>query len=432
MRARRRQRAILTLAVLVVVLLGAFAFFLAPAGAGGFGLWERTRKGLDLVGGMHIVFQAHPTAKAQVDDDSMTALVATLTKRVNALGLTEPVIQREGRDRVVVDLPGVKNPEQVATTIGRTAVLEFRYPDTSSEDATPGSAGKVFLTGADLVKAQPAYDPQQGYVVQLTFNDAGAKAMDEFTKTHVGQLMPIYLDGQLLQAPVVREEIPNGQGVITGYATLDDAKSIAVSLNSGALPLKVDIIENRTVSASLGADSLAKSVNAIILGAALVVAFMLLIYRIPGFWADFALAFYALLLFLALYGLGATLTLPGVTGIVLSLGMAVDTNVIIYERIKEELRLGRTLRNAVDQGFRHGFRAVFDSNATTVLAAAVLFWLGTGPIRGFAVTVSLGVLISMFTAITFTRWILHLQVDAGAQPSRWFFAPRAAGEGAGR
>ncbi|MBE3590283.1 MAG: protein translocase subunit SecD [Firmicutes bacterium] len=415
MRAKRQRRSLITLLLLFVVVTAGLLYAVLPQRSGGYGLWGRINKGLDLVGGVHIVFQAHPTEKTKVDDDSMNAAVAILTKRVNGLGLTEPVIQREGKDRIVLDLPGVKNPEEVATSIGRTAVLEFRDPATN----------KPFLTGKNLIKATPAYDQQQGWVVQLQFDQEGAKAMDAFTKTHIGQPMPIYLDNQLLQAPRVISEIPNGNGVITGYESLDAAKNIAVALNSGALPLKLDIIENRTVSASLGQDSLAASQKAIILGAALVVAFMFVVYRIPGFWADFALALYAVLLLAVLYGLHATLTLPGITGIVLSLGMAVDANVIIYERIKEELRLGRTLRNAVDAGFKNGFRAVFDSNATTVLAAAVLFWLGTGPVRGFAVTVALGVLLSMFTAITFTRWILHLQVDAGARPGPWFFQRRA-------
>lgn len=415
MRERRRRRSFITLALILIVVLGSSLYLVLPQG---FNLWGRLQKGLDLVGGVHIVFQAYPTEKTPVTEDAMKSALAILTKRVDALGLTEPVIQQEGRDRIVLDLPGVTNPEEVAQTIGRTAVLEFREPGTS-----PGQPGPVFLTGADLVKATPVYDPQQGWLVQLQFNDAGAKAMRDFTSTHIGQQMLIYLDGELLQAPVVRDTIPNGVGVITGYASFDDANAIAVALNSGALPLDLRIIENRQVSASLGADSMAASEKAVILASALVILFMMVWYRIPGFWADIALIVYIMLLFLALYGLGATLTLPAITGMVLSVGMAVDGNIVIFERIREELRLGRSLRNAVDQGFKHGVRVVIDSSVTTVLAASMLFIFGTGPVKGFAITLSLGVLISLFTAVTFTRWVLRLQVDTGARPSFWFFAP---------
>jgi len=230
------------------------------------------------------------------------------------------------------------------------------------------------------------------------------------------------LDDEVISAPVVRAEITDGQAVIENIESFEEAQHLAVALRYGALPVDLRIVENRTVSATLGEESVQRSVQAVIVGAAAVAAFMIVVYRIPGFWAVVALATYMLITAGALYGLRATLTLPGIAGFVMSVGMAVDANVLIYERIKEELQLGKTIRSALDAGFRNAFSAILDSNLTTLIAAAVLYWLGTGPVRGFAVTLAVGVVASMFTAITLTRFLLRNLIDAELfrQPARLF------------
>jgi preprotein translocase subunit SecD len=404
---RTRSLAILGGVLVAVVAAGVYLFGVNP-------LWNHINKGLDLQGGLHVVYQAVPTPEQPVTPQAMDNAVKVIRFRVDKLGVAEPVIQQFGRDRIIVELPGIKDPEGALQVIGKVAKLEFR-----------DEQGHVVVTGAHLQSADAEIDQTRGNVVVLHFDAAGTKAIADFTSKNVGRLMPIYIDDQMVMNPTIRDAITNGQALLEGgFPTLQDAQKLAVELNSGALPLQLKVIENRAVSATLGADSIARSLRAAAVAMALIVAFMVTVYRIPGFWADLALAVYAMLLLAVLWAIHATLTLPGITGVILSLGMAVDANVIIYERIKEELRGGRTLRSAVDEGFRNGFRAVFDSNATTVIAAAVLFWLGSGPIRGFAVTLGVGVMISMLTAVAFTHYILHRLADAGARPSAWFFAPR--------
>lgn len=392
---------------LVVAAAGAYLFGVNP-------ILDHIKQGLDLQGGLYVVFQAQPTATSPVTPQAMQTAVKVMRYRVDALGVSEAQVQQEGSDKIVVQLPGVKNADKALKTIGQTGLLEFR----KSDDKT------VIVTGADVVSAHAQLTQSNGAEVALSFNADGAKKIADYTTHNVGKTMPIYLDTKQISDPVVQSPIPNGQGVIDQIATLKDAQALAVEINSGALPVALKVVENNTVSATLGADSISASKKAAAIAIILVAAFMLTLYRIPGFWADFALAVYAMLLLGVLYAAHATLTLPGITGLILSVGMAVDSNVIIYERIKEELHAGRTLRSAVDEGFRNGLRAVYDSNATTVIAAAVLFWLGTGPIRGFALTVGVGVIISLLTAVTFTKYILHRQIDAGTQAGPWFFAKR--------
>jgi preprotein translocase subunit SecD len=397
----RRRRSLATLIVLFALVAGAGAYFM-----GVNPIWRHINQGLDLKGGLNVVYQAVSTPGAPVTQQAMERTVEVMRYRVDKLGVAEPYIQQEGADRIVVELPGVRNADSAIQIIGKTALLEFR-----------DSQGHVIVTGSHLQSAQAQIDPTQGNVVALQFDAAGARAIADFTSRNVGK-------NKMIENPVIQSAITGGQGIITGFATLKDAQNMAIELNSGALPLKLDMIENQSISPTLGADSIRRSLEAAVVAAALVVAFMLTIYRIPGFWADLALAVYAMLLLAALYGIHATLTLAGITGIILSIGMAVDANVIIYERIKEELRGGRTLRSAVDAGFRNGLRAVVDSNATTIIACAVLYWLGSGPVRGFAVTLALGVVISLFTAVVFTQYMLPRLVAVGVRASRWFFAPQ--------
>ena len=349
------------------------------------------------------MLEAVDTEQAQVNDDAMNRVVAIMEKRVNSLGLTEPIIQREGERRVIIELPGIKDPDAAIRTIGKTAMLEFRDED-----------GNTALTGTDLKDAQASTNPQTGQnVVNLEFSDEGAQKFADLTMRNVGRTIAILLDGEVLTAPNVREPILGGRAEITGQKTLEEAQNLAVVLRSGALPVKVEIIETRTVGPTLGQDSKDKSEFAFAVGLGAVVLFMILFYHLSGFIADVALMAYTILLLGILYLMDATLTLPGVAGIILSIGMAVDANVLIFEHFKEEYQVQhKSLRLAMDAGFKRAFTTIFDSNVTTLIAAGVLFFLGTGTIRGFAITLGVGTILSMFTAITLTQYLLKLMINA--------------------
>ena len=383
------------LLVCLTVIVALFVIFIRP-------LAHSIRQGLDLQGGTHVVLEAEDTEIAQVNEDAMQRVVSIMERRINELGLTEPIIQREGSRRVIIELPGIKDPDKAIETIGKTAMLEFKDED-----------GNTLLTGTDLKDAQAAMNPQNNQnVVNLEFSDEGAEKFADATLKNVGRTIAILLDGEVLTNPVVREPILGGRAEISGQRDLEEAQRLAVLLRSGALPVKVNIIETRTVGPSLGQDSKDKSEFGFVVGIAAVLIFMLLFYRLCGFVADISLMAYTLLLLAILKALDATLTLPGVAGIILSIGMAVDANVLIFEHFKEEFRLGKTLRLAMEMGFKRAFTTIFDSNTTTIIAAAVLFFFGTGNIRGFAITLGLGVLLSMFTAITLTQFMLKLLVNA--------------------
>ena len=389
-----RNNNLAKLIICVVVIIGAFIALVKP-------LAFSIRQGLDLQGGTHVVLEAEDTDIATVNDDAMNRVVAIMEKRVNALGLTEPIIQREGERRVIIELPGVKDPEAAIQTIGKTAMLEFKDEE-----------GNTLLTGTDLKDAQAATNSNNGQnVVNLEFSDEGAKKFADATTKNVGRTLSILLDGQVLTAPNVREPITGGRAEISGNKTLEEAQNLAVVLRSGALPVKVNIIETRTVGPSLGQDSKDKSEFAFAIGIGAVLIFMLIFYRLSGFFADVALLAYTIMLLGLLYLLDATLTLPGVAGIILSIGMAVDANVLIFEHFKEEYQVqGKSIRLAMDAGFKRAFTTIFDSNITTIIAAVVLFFLGTGTIRGFAVTLGIGTVLSMFTAITLSQYMLKLMI----------------------
>ena len=386
----------LKLVIAVAVIIGVFFAFVQS-------LASSIRQGLDLQGGTHVVLEAVDTEQAQVNDDAMNRVVAIMEKRVNSLGLTEPIIQREGERRVIIELPGIKDPDAAIRTIGKTAMLEFRDED-----------GNTALTGTDLKDAQASTNPQTGQnVVNLEFSDEGAQKFADLTMRNVGRTIAILLDGEVLTAPNVREPILGGRAEITGQKTLEEAQNLAVVLRSGALPVKVEIIETRTVGPTLGQDSKDKSEFAFAVGLGAVVLFMILFYHLSGFIADVALMAYTILLLGILYLMDATLTLPGVAVIILSIGMAVDANVLIFEHFKEEYQVQhKSLRLAMDAGFKRAFTTIFDSNVTTLIAAGVLFFLGTGTIRGFAITLGVGTILSMFTAITLTQYLLKLMINA--------------------
>ncbi|MBZ4655230.1 MAG: protein-export rane protein SecD [Peptococcaceae bacterium] len=389
---------------LIVALIAGAAFYAVEP------LKNNLKLGLDLKGGVQVRLEA----KGPATDRDMDQIIAVMDKRVNALGVTEPIIQKEGKNRIIIELPGVKDPEEAVRIIGKTAHLEFRTYD-----------GTTVLEGKDLQEAVEAKDPQRGEAyVALKFKAEGTKKFADITRQLVEQypeidgkkdprrVIGIFLDNEMLQIPYVTEPIPNGEARITGYADLKEAHEIALLLRSGALPVPVEMVEKRTVGPTLGADSIIKSKNAGIYGIIAIMLFMLVYYRVPGLIANISLVLYSLLVLGILAGINATLTLPGIAGFLLSIGMCVDANIIIYERLKEELRNGKSLRAAIDAGFSRAFWTIFDANVTTLIAAGVLFYLGTGTIKGFAVTLSIGILCSMFTAITFTRFMLKHLADS--------------------
>jgi len=382
------------LLVVFLLIAAAIYFSINPIKTG-------THLGLDLQGGAHVVLQAVPEQGKKITDDDMVKLMAVMDKRVNELGVSEPKIQREGADRLIIELAGVDNPDKAIDVLGRMAKLEFQDP-----------AGQVVVTGSDLKNAKARIDASTGKAeIILDFSPEGAKKFGAATARLVGQPINIVLDGKIIQSPKVDEPIMNGQARITGGFTFKQASENAALLRAGALPVNVQIMEKRTVGPTLGKDSLSRSFNAIIIGLSAVFIFMLAYYRLPGLLADVSLLVYGLIVLWITVLLNAVLTLPGIAGFLLSVGMAVDANVIIYERLKEELRAGKSLRAAIDAAFKRAFWTIVDANVTTLIAATVLYYFGTGLIRGFAVTLSIGILTSMFTALTFTRWILTWTAD---------------------
>jgi preprotein translocase subunit SecD len=362
----------------------------------------------------------------QVVDQS----VEIIGRRVNAMGLVEPSIQRQGIDRVLVQVPGLGNPQELIKVIGTTAKLTFRLVDTSMtvEQALQGRPPpeseivygskaenrqpyllekRVIVSGEELTDAQPSFDQRTSEpVVTFKFNTSGARKFAQVTQENVGRPFAIVLDDEVISAPVIREPILGGSGQISGSFTVESANNLAILLRAGALPAKLTVIEQRVVGAGLGQDSIEKGKMASYFGAALVVVFMVVTYGLFGVFASVAVAVNIGMIFGILSLLNATLTLPGIIGIVLTIGIAVDSNVLIYERIREEVRTGRTPITAIDAGFTRALATILDSNITTFIAAAVLFFIGTGPVRGFAVTLGIGIVTTVFTAFTLTRLIV--------------------------
>lgn len=389
-----------------VVIAAIIGIFLASVGW----LAGHIRQGLDLQGGTHIVMQAEDTEENKVTNEAITQVINIMQKRVNEMGLTEPIIQREGANRIIIELPGEKDPQKAIETIGKTAVLQFKDEE-----------GNVKLTGEDLKNAKEQMGQNKQPLVALEFSDEGGKKFGALTAANIGRNIGIYLDGELLTNPVVNEAITGGSAVITGQRTLEEAKDLAILLRSGALPVKVSVMEVRTVGPSLGQDSKDKSVVAFTIGLSLVVIFMLAVYRMAGFVADVALLVYVLILLGILNMLHATLTLPSVAGVILSIGMAVDANVLIFERFKEEIASGKMLRLAVQSGFKRAFVTIFDANMTVIITSCILFFLGSATVKGFAFSLGLGVAVSMFTAITVSRTLLMFLIDANWIHNPWWF-----------
>ncbi|MCF7934934.1 MAG: protein translocase subunit SecD [Synergistales bacterium] len=440
--------------MLVLVIVAAAAISVFP-------IKDKIRLGLDLKGGAHILLKAKSTPQNPVTEDSIQRLLAVLRNRIDQYGVTEPVIQRSGTDRVIVDLPGVQDPEAALELIGKTALLEFKPVESASptlpeppqrenydseeayrktlerwkqarEEAAQyaermkeraegnpdltvagDEQGRTYLLGETMVSGKSLKDASTSYgslgrpVVTLEFNAEGTRLFDQATSELVGEQLAIVLDGTVVSAPVVQERISGGNAQISGKFTSSEARRLAIMLRAGALPVPVEILENRSVGPTLGADSIQDGLRAGLIGAALVILFMLAYYRLLGTAAVTALGVTLLLVFAALISLKATLTLPGIAGIILTIGMAVDGNILIYERVREEIRAGKTPFASIDSGFRKALTTILDANITTLIAAAVLYYFGSGPIRGFAVTLSIGIVASVFSAVLVTRVLLQ-------------------------
>jgi preprotein translocase subunit SecD len=494
-----KQRYTLRL-ILILILIAAAVWVVLPTNPGiHIGSIDRDIKvvrGLDLQGGLRILLEADLPEDTEVTSDQMSTVRNIVENRVNGLGVTEPIVQVAGSRRILVELPGIGNPEEAVDTLKETGLLEFiemtssdfTYFDgnqilitdfgrpaptltlvieesetptsteaentpTVSSTATEGNPDanttptvsttetivttpspsptpKVFhtvLTGAQLENAYVTQNPNTNeIVVAIEFSEEGGQIFSDYTSIHVGDVLGIVLDKRLISAPFINEPITEGSALISGNFTYEDANSLAIQLRYGALPVPLKVVESKTVGPTLGQDSLDKSTIAGVIGLGVVMAFMALYYRLPGVLADLALLVYATITFALFKLIPVTLTLPGIAGFVLSIGVAVDANVLIFERMKEELRAGRRLYQAIDLGFSRAWPSIRDSNLSTLITCGILYWFGStfgaSIVKGFSVTLALGVLVSLFTAITVTRAFLHLVLDniRLTEHPRWF------------
>ena len=464
-------------------------------------------EGLDLQGGMQVLLQADVPAGTNVTADQMTAVQDIISRRVNALGVTEPLIQQAQGNRIIVELPGIKDPAQAIQTFGGTGLLEFvdagstplqegalvttslgaptvaesgtvgtptaqaspsavssptaatsptagasptaassptaqASPSASptgqaaaagtpsaqgtpgatptakaSPTATPTPVYKTIMTGKDLTSATVTFNQYNQPQISFTLNSAGAKIFGDFTSANVGKYLAIVLDKRVISSPQIQTAITGGSGLITGQFTLNQAKSLAIQLQYGALPIPLKVVQDQTIGPTLGKDSVQQSIIAGIIGLAIVASFMIILYRLPGVLAVLALGIYAAVVFALFKLIPVTLTLPGIAGFILSVGMAVDANILIFERMKEELRSGRSLRASIEAGFSRAWTSIRDSNVSTIITCVILFWFGASfgasTIQGFALTLAIGVVVSMVTAIFVSRTFLHVVIDSG-------------------
>lgn len=392
------------------------------------GSWSKELKvheGLDLQGGTHLVYELDTSGIDSKDVDAAAQSVTNvIDRRINSLGVSEPVIQtaKIGDKRsVIVELPGITDVNQAVDLIGKTAQLSFWQQSQTSNNTTNQVVSgwqPTNLTGADLTRADVTYDrtsntPQ----VSIEFNAKGTEKFAEITRQNLQKPVAIVLDNEMISAPVVQTEITDGKAVITGKFTIEEAQNLAKLLNAGALPVPIKIIEQQNIEATLGADSVKQSVFAGLVGLLLIAIFMISYYRLPGVLAVFALIIYSLIV-LALFKLiPVTLTLAGIAGFILSIGMAVDANILIFERMKEELRLGKTVGASIEEGFARAWSSIRDSNVSSLITCAILYFTTTGLVRGFAITLAIGILVSMFSAIIISRNFLRLTAQTSL--SKW-------------
>jgi len=446
---RNRNTLVLILIILLALVILWIDLPIQHGGATKLAFWQQPpesrsltiKQGLDLRGGTQILLEARPTAGQQVTPADLQTAKTIVERRVNGLGVTEPLVQIQGENRIIVELPGIDNPDQAVQTLKSTGQLEFVeigsstnapfpnikdgvYVRTTNKDSVPDAAQlgatelpyadqvfKTIMTGRDLKDAQIQLDQYGAPYISFELTDAGAKVFGAYTAQHVGDTLAIVLDNVVLSAPNIKSAIPDGKGIIEGKFTRAEADSLAVQMRYGALPVPLEIANRRTIGATLGADSVRQSILAGLIGLSMVLLFMLVYYRLPGLLAALALLLYAGLN-LALYKLiPVTLTLPGIAGFLLSTGMAVDANILIFERMKEELRWGKSLSAAVEAGFSRAWTSILDSNLSTLITCLILILFGrtfgAQSVMGFAVTLGIGVLISMFTAVTVTRTLMR-------------------------
>jgi preprotein translocase subunit SecD len=384
---------------------------------------------IDIVDTTRIVMTPTSAGQQQAVADAMDSARDIIDKRVNDLGTREPTIIREGNDRVVVQVPGLQDPAALKELIGKTARLEFRMVDPNADPAeaaagrvpvgseiVPYAEGEgngatfevlrrqVMISGEQLINAKQSFDPQSNEpVVSISFDSGGSSTFAKVTAQNVGKRFAMVLDGKVLSAPSINEPILGGSAQISGSFSVASANALAISLRSGALPVKMEVVEERTVTPELGADSIRKGVIAGIIATVAVLVLMMVVYGRFGIYANIALFFNVFLIIAIMAAFNATLTLPGIAGFVLTIGAAVDANVLINERIREELKRGRKVFQAIDLGYSEASRAIFDANVTNVIAAVLMFWFGSGPIKGFAVVLTIGIVTSVFTAVTVTR-----------------------------
>jgi preprotein translocase subunit SecD len=464
--------------LIVILIITSLAIWIDLPGdtwdIGGFKADRPVRRGLDLQGGLQVQLQARPPDGQEVDEETLNGTRDTLERRVNGLGVSEPLIQTRGDDQIVVELPGIENPEEAVAILRETAQLEVidtggvqlapgtvvnttlgnasestaANPNTSptaspvaspiaspiaeSAAPTPPSDAPVYQTiisGDDLRDAYPSRDPITGQTVMaFQLNSDAAGTFYDYTSTHIGQPISFVIDKQVISSPTLQGAISN-EGVINGV-TPEEAQQLAIQLKAGALAVPLDVVSSRTVGPTLGEDSIDRSLVAGTVGLTMVALFMILYYRVPGVVSVLALVIYTLLTFALFKLIPVTLTLAGIAGFILSIGMAVDANVLIFARLREEIRTGKSLSAAIEAGFDHAWPSIRDSNTSTMITCVILYWFGryTGAtiITGFALTLFIGVAVSMFTAITVTRTFLRLMVDAGfIRGSRWLGADRA-------
>ncbi len=395
------------------------------------------RQGLDLQGGLQVLLEADVPADQAVDAKAMGDTKSIIDSRVNGLGVTEPLVQLSGDRRLVVELPGLADTQQALALLKQTALLEFvdtgdqRFtegdviqtdlaagstPTSTGEAATTGQVYHTLMTGKELTSATVQASQTTGKVdVAFKLTPEGTQIFGQHTTANVGKILTIVLDKTVISSPSINGAITGGSGVITGNFTVAEANNLALQLRYGSLPVPLKVVESRTVGPTLGQDSLRKSLIAGIIGLAVVAIFMIAYYRLPGVLAVLALLMYATVTFALFKLIPVTLTLPGIAGFVLSVGVAVDANILIFERMKEELRAGRKLVTAVEEGFRRAWASIRDSNISTLITCTILFWFGSqfgaSVVKGFALTLALGVLVSLFTAVLVTRTLLHVMLD---------------------
>ncbi len=429
------------IAALVILLIGAgIGWYVYSSQVGGT---RPFKLGLDLSGGTQLVYRADLSAITGVDvADSMASLRDTIERRVNLFGVGEPIVQTQQggtlagntEQRLIVELPGITDTQKAIDLIGQTPVLEFRMlkgdtpPAEYSTSTVKESFGAALITGKDLKSAQLQFNQSIGGIpneplVVLTFNAEGGKIFADLTKNNVGRFFGIFLDGVPISVPVIREAIPNGTAVISGNFTPEGAKELARNLNYGALPVPIELISTQTVSGTLGDKAVVDGVMAGLWGVIAVMLFMLVWYRLPGLIASAALLLYIVVVLALFQLIPVTLTAAGIAAFILSVGMAVDANILIFERMREELMAGKNTKDAIHDGFARAWLSIRDSNISSMITAVILFWFGTSLIKGFALVFGLGVLVSMLTAITVSRTFLFaLGIDAKSKLSRFLFS----------